>query len=70
MMLKVIYTECSCQPWYDVAAALQARHGWEPVYWTGADAVRGEVLGRFPKVIFHDNYDAARGIPAGATRCH
>src|SRR5207244_2261865 len=21
--------------------------------------------GRFPKVVFHDNYDAARGIPAG-----
>jgi hypothetical protein len=66
MSVRAVYTECSCQPWFEVAEILQARQGWKPIYWTGHTDCRGEVEARFPDAIFHDNYDAVRGIAPAA----
>ena len=54
----------------DLAVHLQKEIGWEPCYWTahpnyvGSDqAFQDAVKSAFPDVIFHDNYDAVKGIP-------
>jgi hypothetical protein len=62
---KVMYIECSIPYWLDIADRLKKEQNWQPVYWTtGSKYIKPEeVHSRFPNVLYHENYDAVRGIP-------
>jgi hypothetical protein len=67
MTVKAIFDECSVPFWIDVADNLMKQYKWEPCYWTGDPDFRDLVKNKFPKVVFHSNLDAIRGIPV--TEC-
>jgi hypothetical protein len=62
MTVRAIFVECSVPFWIDVVENLTQQHGWEPCYWTGDPAFKVQVKRAFPKVVFHSNIDAIRGI--------
>ncbi len=62
MRYKAIYSECSLPVWVDVAKILLTENEIEPCYWTG-DWIEKAVREGFPRVVFHKNGDALRGIP-------
>jgi len=62
--MKVIYNTCFADPWLEVAKELKKKHGFEPVYWIGYedDDSKKLVPRTFPNIIYHDTYDAWKGI--------
>ncbi len=67
--MKAIFCECSLPFWVDVATKLAHERGWEICYWTAGPSVNEqEIRRRFPGIVFHDNYDAVRGIPPSECR--
>lgn len=62
MKYKAIYSECSLPVWVDVAKILFKENEIEPCYWTG-DWIEKAVREAFPRVVFHKNGNALRGIP-------
>jgi hypothetical protein len=64
MTVKAIFDECSVPFWIDVVDRLSKDYSWEPCYWTGDPDFGKRVKNKFPKVVFHPNIDAIRGIPA------
>jgi hypothetical protein len=62
MSVKVAYLECTGDLWPEIAEIMRREKGWEPVYWSGALSLSREVERRFPKVIFHDNALAVKGL--------
>ena len=67
MTVKAIFDECSVPFWIDVVDNLIKQYEWEPCYWIGDPDFRDLVINKFPKVVFHSNLDAIRGIPV--TEC-
>ncbi len=63
MSKKAFFIECSMPFWLEVAAKLQQRQGWQPVYWTGHFPFEAEVRRTFPGICFHSNFDAVKSIP-------
>lgn len=64
MTVKAIFTEFSIPFWFDVAEKLVQDEEWEICYWTGDSKFEKDVKQKFKNVIFHDNRNAVRGIPA------
>lgn len=62
MSIKVIYCDCSPDLWVDVAGKLADDYGWDPCYWIGVDKVNIKVKERFPNAVFHDTFQANRGV--------
>lgn len=62
--MRVFFCECSLASWLDIAERLVVDRGWEVPYWTaGAHHLPADdVRRRLPGVVFHDSFDAIRGV--------
>src|SRR5262249_24871213 len=63
MACRIAFLECTSDLWLRVAQTMQRERGWEPIYWSGAELMRADVLRRFPGVTFHENTNAVKGLP-------
>lgn len=65
MNRKVLIAECSHGYWLDVVTKLITDYNWSPVYWVQSKRYHNleELENRFPNTMFHDNYEAVKGIP-------
>lgn len=62
MTIKAIFCECIESFWIEVAGKLVNEHGFQLCYWTGS-INEESVREKFPNAVFHNFFDAIRGIP-------
>ena len=64
MAIKTIYCGCTETFWVEAAERLANEHEMIPCYWTGLTRDMPPIKKIFPDVVYHDSFDAMRGVPA------
>jgi hypothetical protein len=65
MPIKAIFTRCNQDVWVDVAKYLQKNYDWKICYWIGKTEIKKRVIDSFPDIVYHDLFDAMRGLSTG-----